>query len=65
VPTLINAPPFAPPPWRFIENIPLCDLHPLINNVPGAMAIQEVIDNTEWVLQAGNPMAYPPTCARR
>ena len=26
----------------------------------GAMAIQEVIDNTEWVLQSGNPVAYAP-----
>ena len=24
------------------------------------MAIQEVIDNTEWVSQAGNPVAYAP-----
>ena len=26
----------------------------------GAMAIQEVIDNTEWVSQSGNPVAYAP-----
>jgi hypothetical protein len=26
----------------------------------GAMAIQEVIDNTEWVSQSGNPLAYAP-----
>src|SRR6266542_2515016 len=33
---------------------------PLINTVPGATAIQEVIENTEWVSQAGNPVAYAP-----
>jgi len=26
----------------------------------GAMPIQEVIDNTEWVSQSGNPVAYAP-----
>jgi hypothetical protein len=60
VPTLINAPPFAPPAWGFNENIPLRDQPTLINSVPGAMAIQEVIDNTEWVSQSGNPVAYAP-----
>jgi hypothetical protein len=33
---------------------------PVINTVPGAMPIQEVIENTEWVSQAGNPVAYAP-----
>jgi hypothetical protein len=33
---------------------------PVINDVAGAMAIQEVIDNTEWVSQSGNPVAYAP-----
>jgi hypothetical protein len=33
---------------------------PVINTVPGAMPIQEVIDHTEWVSQAGNPVAYAP-----
>ena len=28
------------------------------------MAIQEVIDNTEWVSQAGNPVAYAPHLRR-
>jgi len=38
----------------------LRDLPPVINTVPGAMAIQEVLDNTEWVSQSGNPVAYAP-----
>jgi hypothetical protein len=33
---------------------------PVINTVPGAMPIQEVIEHTEWVSQAGNPVAYAP-----
>jgi hypothetical protein len=33
---------------------------PVINNVSGAMAIQEVIENLEWVSQAGSPVAYAP-----
>ncbi|HET6576591.1 MAG TPA: hypothetical protein VFG68_23540, partial [Fimbriiglobus sp.] len=33
---------------------------PVINTVPGAMPIQEVIEDTEWVSQSGNPVAYAP-----
>ena len=33
---------------------------PVTSNVPGAMAIQEVIENTEWVSQSGSPVAYAP-----
>jgi len=65
VPSLLNAPPFAPPAWGFNENIPLRNLPPVINTVPGAMAIQEVIDNTEWVSQSGNPVAYAPHLRKR
>src|SRR5207247_4435363 len=57
VPSLLNAGPLAPPAWGFNENIPLRDQPPVINTVPGAMAIQEVLDNTEWVSQSGNPVA--------
>src|SRR5437879_1860822 len=64
VPSLLNAPPFAPPAWGFNENIPLGNLPPVINTVPGASAIQEVIDNTEWVSQSGNPVAYAPYIRR-
>ena len=54
----IPTPPFFLP--LFNENIPLRNQPPVINTVPGAMAIQEVIENTEWVSQAGNPVAYAP-----
>src|SRR5262249_50854230 len=33
---------------------------PATNTVPGTDAIQTVIDNSEWVQQAGNPAAYAP-----
>ena len=66
VPALLNAGPLAPPAWGFNENIPLRDeLAPRINTVAGAMAIQEVIDNTEWVSQSGNPVAYAPHLRKR
>jgi hypothetical protein len=61
---------------RFDENMPLRDgvplvvrladgterviQSPVINTVPGAMQIQEVIENTYWVSQSGNPGAYAP-----
>ena len=63
-PQLLNLPP-APgvqPPFnlRFNENIPLRNLPPRINTVPGASAIQVVLDNNEWVQQTGNPVTYAP-----
>ena len=30
----------------------------MINTVPGAIAIQDVGENSEWVSQSGNPVAY-------
>jgi hypothetical protein len=61
---------------RFDENLPLRNgvsfhVHledgtsrdiqsPVINDVPGAMAIQELIDHAEWVQQAASPPAYAP-----
>jgi dienelactone hydrolase len=59
-PSLSNAGPFAPPAWGFNENVPLRDLPAVTNTVGGAMAVQEVLDNTEWVSQSGNPVAYAP-----
>jgi hypothetical protein len=73
--TDIDGVPVSPGP-AFNENMPLRDGAPLtvrladgtsyviqspvINTVAGAMAIQEVIENTEWVSQSGNPVAYAP-----
>lgn len=60
----------------FNENMPLRDgvpldvrladgttrtiVSPVTNTVAGAMAIQEVFDNREWVSQSGDPVAYAP-----
>jgi Bacterial virulence factor lipase N-terminal len=63
-------------PPLFNENLPLRDgapittgfadqttqiiRSPVINTVPGAMEIQELIDRIEWAAQAGDPAAYAP-----
>ena len=57
---LLNLPPAAPPafPLQFNENMPLRDQPIVLNNVPGAMAIQQALDRFQWVQQAGNPVSY-------
>jgi hypothetical protein len=55
VPSLLNGGIFG-----FTEDIPLRDDPPVTSPVAGALAIQEVFDNTEWVTNAGNPVAYAP-----
>ena len=42
------------------ENIPLRDLPPVINNIPGAMAIQEYFDRIEWVQAASDAATQAP-----
>ncbi|MDO8906510.1 Ig-like domain-containing protein [Hydrogenophaga sp.] len=63
-PQLLNLPPPPGVPFPqnlvFNENMPLRDLPPVINDVPGALAIAEVLDRTEWVQQSGNPVSYAP-----
>ena len=56
VPSLINV--AHPSGIVFNDNIPLRDQPPLVNNVAGAMEIAKVLDQNEWVQQAGNPAAY-------
>ncbi|WP_280152523.1 Ig-like domain-containing protein [Piscinibacter sp. XHJ-5] len=58
VPSLFNVQ--SNDPTAFIEAMPLRNLPPLVNTVPGAMAIAEVLDRFEWVQQAGNPVSYAP-----
>ena len=60
VPALCNAGPVAPPLWCFQESIPLRDDPPVTAPAPGAMEIQQLLDNTEWASQSGNPVAYAP-----
>jgi hypothetical protein len=59
-PPLLNALPVTPPLFGFNENMPLRNRPPVINMVPGAIAIQEVFEQNEWVSQSGNPVAYSP-----
>jgi len=63
-------------PPHFNENFPLRDgltlsvqladgtsrqiQSPVVNTVPGAMAIQEVVENAKWVSDSGNPVAFAP-----
>jgi hypothetical protein len=62
-PSLYNTAPNATL-TSFIENIPLRNLPPLVDTVPGASAVQALIDNTAWAQQAANPAAYTPFITR-
>ena len=57
-----RTPPLANLPglFQFNENIPLRNLPPLIDTVPGAAEIQRLVEWTEWASQSGNPVAYAP-----
>src|SRR5262249_15934452 len=33
---------------------------PVVNDVPGAIAIQQELDRLEWATQSSNPVAYAP-----
>ena len=57
VPSLYNAVP-NPTFTSFVENVPLRNLPPVVDTVPGASAIQQYIDRSEWAQQAANPAAY-------
>ncbi len=59
MPPLYNAVP-NPTFTNFNENIPLRNEPIRIDTVPGASAIQVVIDDNEWAQQSGNPAAYAP-----
>ena len=47
-----------------MENKPLRNLPPVVDTVPGASAIQQLLDRTEWAQQAANPAAYAPLVRR-
>ena len=63
VPSLYNAVP-NPTFTSFVENKPLRNLPPVVDTVPGASAIQQLLDRTEWAQQAANPAAYAPLVKR-
>jgi hypothetical protein len=72
--TAIDGLPVSAP--YFNENLPLRDGVPLtvrladgtnaviqapvLNTVPGAMAIQEALDHQQWAMMTGDPLAYVP-----
>lgn len=64
VPQLLNLPPTSgvPVPFNlnFNENIPLRNQPTVVNTVPGAMEITELLERNEWVQQSGNPVSYAP-----
>ena len=68
-PSLINLPPLpgvaAPANLQMDENLPLRGLPPLTRPVPGALAIAEVIDRSEWAQQSGVATAYAPLLRQR
>jgi hypothetical protein len=68
-PALLNLPPTpdVPVPFNlnFNENIPLRDVAPVVNTVPGALAIAQLLDRYEWVQQSGNPVSYAPLIRRQ
>jgi hypothetical protein len=47
-------------PFPFRENLPLRNQPPVVNDVPGAIAIQEAVERIEWAGQSGDPVAYAP-----
>jgi hypothetical protein len=55
-PSLLN----AGPPIFFNDNMPLRNLPPVTNTVPGAIAIQTVEDTSRWLGQQGDPVAWAP-----
>jgi dienelactone hydrolase len=59
MPSLYNALP-DPGLDNFNENIPLRNLPIRVDTVPGASAIQTVIDDNAWAQQSANPAAYAP-----
>ena len=58
-PSLYNATP-NPTLTSFNENMPLRNEPLVVDTVPGAAAIQDYIDNSEWAQQAGNPEGWAP-----
>jgi hypothetical protein len=58
IPSLLNTPPLAAPSWGFSSNMPLRNEPVVINDVPGAIAIQEASEIGEWIQQGGGTVAY-------
>src|SRR5262249_26924164 len=57
LPNLDGVPVSAP---FFNENTPLRNERPVINNIPGALAIQQFDERSMWIAQRGNPVGFAP-----
>jgi hypothetical protein len=63
VPSLLNGGPdplLPTNPFPFRENLPLRNRPPVVNDILGAIAIQEQIERVEWAMQSGDAVAYAP-----
>src|SRR5262249_58463344 len=59
-PTLYNGDLGDPSLSSFVENIPLRDQPPLVDDTPGAPLIQVLQDRSAWANAAGTGVAYAP-----
>jgi hypothetical protein len=48
----------------FDDNLPLRNEPPRVNTVPGALAIQRLVDRIVWTAQYANPVAFAPLVRR-
>ncbi len=62
-PALLNVPPAPPERYFndvFNDNYVFRDAAPVVNNVPGAMAIQAAFEAADWLGMLGDPLSYAP-----
>jgi dienelactone hydrolase len=64
-PSLLNRAPGTDPinpdnPLAFDENLPPRCPEPCTNTMPGAIAIQDKLEQIDWAQQSGDPIAYAP-----
>jgi hypothetical protein len=60
---LLNVPPASPePPFNdyFNDNYVFRNAAPVVNTVPGAMAIQAAFEAADWLGMLGDPLSYAP-----
>jgi hypothetical protein len=51
------------PPY-FNENLPLRNQPPVVNTVPGAIAIQQFLNRSTWIAGRGDPVSFAPHLRR-
>jgi len=59
-----QTPPLAAPGAAFNDNYPFPGERVRVNDVPGAIDIQNFLELLEWLQNQGDPMAYAPHLAR-